>query len=37
MKKPFLLIMGSNWYPGGGTEDWKACCALARDIISSAT
>lgn len=32
MNKPFLLIAGDDYYPGGGTSDWIGCFATKEEI-----
>ena len=34
MKKPFLLIAGDNYYPGGGTSDWVGCYATKEEALA---
>lgn len=31
MDKPFLLIIGNNYYPGDGTSDWVDCFATREE------
>lgn len=34
MKKPFLLILGCNYYPEAHTGDWKRCFETREEILS---
>lgn len=37
MKKPYLLIAGYNFYPGGGTDDWVACFETEEEALNYET
>lgn len=34
MKKPFLLLLGDNYYPGPRTMNWKGCFETREEILS---
>lgn len=35
--KRYLLIAGDNYYPQGGTEDWKGCYATREEAEARIT
>lgn len=37
MKKPFLLILGCNYYPEAYTGDWKGCFETVEEIWEKVT
>ena len=36
MKKPYLLLAGWDYYPCGGTTDWKECYSTFTEATEAA-